>query len=336
MIGTKSVNVEDMLREVRSKGKSFEVAVSVLKELKAQGREHLDLTIYTGRQPITWAGERAGLHLIMSGNAFIYIMKPHSKTDLQFLTNKGSLQIQHLGEFGKPHPLILCKGDLIGEFEIWDDRPFLATVFSGLPFAIGHPRTKTETTLIEIPKENIDDHKFKKIIFTSISNKVINLNHLILVASTDGEERLGKLIPCFFAGVLPAMRFIFKKEDGRLDKLSFQDDLGVGRFCALGDLRGIEVSTTFLKLILSWKSDRIFRRLNRMPPRVMGSFISASSSQPVAAVYWRRKEEDQRQRLFTTRTEGSKWWPLTQKNILFFLHKDITVRDYCELHDLDV
>jgi len=341
-----SAQESDLLRNIISRIDKAENWQDVLAFLHYVQRSKVRVKCISidGDRPIVQVGNPSSLYLIISGNAYIYM--PYVANRSKSLGQK--VDVAGLQREGLIHPLILQEGDFIGEFEVWDGSPFVASVIAGLPFRIpGRSRTRQETArrtqLLEIPAEKIQSSgTCMEVISRKISKKVIAMNCLMLILRSKPEEKLDQAVPYFFSGVLPVLRYWVKSEQQKSEQEKLEskkpfvfgdEGTDLGTAAEIERIRGVEITTTFLERLLG---------ITNVKRGLDGVVVHRG-------VYWRRKSsglllkdgqavmEDGKPKYgekleeaggFDRNTEAGELKPSDAESVLLFLKRDLGAKKY--------
>lgn len=248
----------------------------ILCGLQAEGFEQLEKLEVPSWNIILAPGERLGLYLVLSGNASIAFpkrsMDPHLFTrnliDLAAERNP----VGGLNESADCHPIVLCKGDLIGEFEYVQRREPMGHVIAATFFKTPETRKRLQTTLVRLPGNS---KVAAAASFHVMTEKLALMNHLLMPTIHKRQSRINNILALCFAGLFPVYRVFYRAPDGGC-LVEVPDSCGVygegdrgRRYACLGHLDprrdplGIELSTSYLSRCFGFPDgDAIIKDVN--------------------------------------------------------------------------
>jgi hypothetical protein len=252
-----TVDVRDLSRELPKQDRQDRFIQKVLQGLVAEGHTVVQRTVFPSWKPILTPGGSQGLYLILSGNASIAFSKVATNINgfskALGLIAKVPNPVAELNLKADSHPMVLCKGDLIGEFEYVQRRHPMGHVIAGTFFKAPETRKRLQTTVIRLP----DDSKYAATAsLHTMTEKLMLLNYLLLPSIHKRQSRINHILACFFAGLYPVYRAFYRQPDGTTavevpDPCDAMPADGekyacLGKLDPTRDPIGIEVSTSYL------------------------------------------------------------------------------------------
>ena len=231
----------------------------VLQGLREEGHEAVERVVVPSWTPIMAPGDVSQLYLVLSGNASVAFARamagdPRAFTRALMRVSASPNPVSKLNEIAHCHPLVLSKGDLIGEFEYVQKRPPVSHVIAGTFFKTPQTRARLQTTLLRLPVESAFA---SRVSLHVVTEKLVLINHLLLPAIHMGLERINTILACCFAGLLPVYRAFYRgASDGELEVVApdscpgtrEQDTeyISLARLDPAREPVGIEISTLYL------------------------------------------------------------------------------------------
>jgi hypothetical protein len=343
MLSEESVSLDDLLRTLPDQDRQDRFIRKVLQGLLDEGHRTVQKVMVPSWMPILVHGDPTQLYLILSGNASVTFSRelsadPRAFTRSLLRVASCPSPVSKLNEIANCHPMVLCKGDLIGEFEYVQKRPVISHVVSGTFFKTPQTRSRLQTTLLRLPAESPFAARVSLHVMTE---KLVLINHLLLPAIHKGLERINNILACCFAGLLPVYRAFYRgPTDGELTVVAPDSCSGtreqeteyvsLARLDPTRDPLGIEISTLYLLRCFGFASrDSITSDLNGFDVAVYsedhardraargpGPLSEANRHQRQIEAYWDK-------------------YSLGTESMLFFL-KDSSAYDFCAAYGVDL
>ena len=336
MNGEETIRIDDLLRTRPQLDRQDRFIRKVLQGLREEGHRTVQQVVVPSWSPILSHGDTAQLYMILSGNASVAFSRelsadPKAFTRALLRIASSPSPVSKLNEIAHSHPMVLCKGDLIGEFEYVQRRPVISHVISGTFFKTPQTRSRLQTTLLRLPS---DSEFAAKVSLHVMTEKLVLINHLLLPAIHKGLERINNILACCFAGLLPVYRAFYRGAgEGDVEVVAHDSCAGtreqdvqyvsLARLDPTRDPAGIEISTLYLLRCFGFASrDSITSDLNGFDVVVYSEdhardrVAYGDRHQQLIQSYWDR-------------------YSLGTESMLFFL-KDSTAHDFCAAYGVDL
>ena len=338
-----TVAIEHFLQSLPDQDRQDRFIRKVLQGLHDEGHRTVQKVVVPSWTPILAHGDPTQLYLLLSGNASVAFSRELAADPKIFtrslLRVAGSQSpVSKLNEIADCHPIVLCKGDLIGEFEYVQKRPVISHVISGTFFKTPQTRSRLQTTLLRLPRESPFAAKVSLHVMTE---KLVLINHLLMPAIHKGLERINHILACCFAGLLPVYRAFYRgSHEGDLTVAAPDSCAGTREqeteYVSLARLDptrnpvGIEISTLYLLRCFGFSSrDSITSDLNGFEVAVYSEDHARdrAARAPASAL-----ERDRHQQLIETYWDQ---YSLGTESMLFFL-KDRSAQEFCAAYGVDL
>jgi hypothetical protein len=344
MFSEESVAIEPLLRSLPKQDRQDRFIRKVLEGLRAEGHSRVERVVVPSWAPILVHGDPTQLYVVLSGNASVAFSRelavdPKAFTRALMRIGESPSPVSKLNEIAHCHPIVLCKGDLIGEFEYVQKPPIISHVISGTFFKMPQTRSRLQTTLLRLPADSAFAAKVSLHVMTE---KLVLINHLLLPAIHKGLDRINNILACCFAGLLPVYRAFYQgQREGELEVVApdccagtrEQDTefISLSRLDPTRDPVGIEISTLYLLRCFGFASrDSITSDLNGFDVAVYSEDHARDrASRPQAGGPVNGNRHQQRIESYWDR------YSLGTESMLFFL-KDCTAHDFCAAYGVDL
>lgn len=344
MATEESVPIVDLLAEIPAITRQDTFIRKVIEGLRNEGHTSLQKVVFASWEPILVPGEAAPLYMVLSGNASVAFSRglaadPEGFTRELMRIAGSAAPVQMLNDSADCHPLVLCKGDFIGEFEYIQRRAPVSHVIAGTFFKAPEVRTRLKTTLLRLPEDSAVAARASLHVMTE---KLVLLNHLLLPTLHRGLDRINNILACCFAGLFPVYRGFYKGPQDLDYEIVTPDSCSAVRddqkkYACLGRLDsrrepiGIEISTLYLLRCFGFSArDSITADLN-------GFDLVVYSEDQARAHGAARTKTGAQPRLDPHIQAAKNHWDahrLGPESMLFFLKRGST-RKFCAAYGID-
>jgi hypothetical protein len=343
MISEESVPIDRLLEGLTGHTRQDKFIRTVLKGLREEGHTTVEKVVFGSWEPILVPGDPAPLYLVLSGNASVALPRglasdPDGFTRILMRVAASDAPINMLNDLADSHPLVLCKGDLIGEFEYVQRRPPVSHVIAGTFFKSPQTRMRLRTTLLRLPD---DSPLAARASLHVMTEKLVLLNHLLLPTLHRGLDRINNILACCFAGLFPVYRGFYRAADGSPQcrilspdsSQALRDDkryVCLGRLDPEHDAIGIEISTSYLLRCFGFAArEGLTADLNGFDLVVYSEDQARNHS--VSRDHGAQLKLDRHTQFARQHWAGR----LGQESMLFFLKRGIA-RDFCAAYGVDL